>query len=640
MEGAIQKGSIRSEQFDDVYFSAEDGLAETRHVFLAGNNLPESWKNRERFTIAETGFGTGLNFLATWTLFEETAKPGQIIDYISFEKYPLSTKEIKETLLPWVGEFSGRLEMFLRYYPLRIPGFHRIVLNERVSLTLIFDDVNEAMAQLVVPCGVDAWFLDGFTPAKNPEMWSETVFKHMARLSAPGASVATFTAAGFVRRGLEKSGFKVQKMPGFGQKRDMVYARYNSDVRSSLSSRRRPVSSNLTAQDSDLFQNDSIPSRSEDIPKHIAIIGGGLAGAACAYVLKSQGFEPVIYEKGAACAGAVSSKSTGLFNPRISAHKTVESDYYTAGFAQMVRQLESFEDVGLIKCGYVHLMTDGKKEGRFQETIENWRWHENHMKFLTADEASKVSGICVDQSALYLPDSGCVSLGKLYERYMEGVEVRLNAEVIALDDLEEDAVILACYGAVAADLGGMKWLPAHSVRGQGTLVKSSTATRSLKTGLCYGGHITPEIDGTHAVGSTYQKWLYHTDILDEDHEFNLARLAERVPSLTSEPLEIVGGRAALRTATKDRFPVVGPVPDKQSWLTGEERNIPNLYISAAHGSHGIVSTIAAAYLLADIISGRPYSLPAETVELLRADRFLKRDKRKFAGGFMPVRGKL
>ncbi len=218
---------IYSSEFDDVYFSAEDGLAETRYVFLKGNDLAERWQgqamNDTRFVICETGFGTGLNFLATWKLFQETAASDMALDFISFEKYPLSREEISEALAPWKGEIASQLTQMLDVYPIGIPGFHRMQLSERVSLTLIIDDVNIAMGQL--EASVDAWFLDGFNPAKNPQMWSEEVFSQMARLSAPEATFATFTAAGAVKRGLQEAGFEVEKIDGFGTKRDMLIGR-------------------------------------------------------------------------------------------------------------------------------------------------------------------------------------------------------------------------------------------------------------------------------------------------------------------------------------------------------------------------------------------------------------------------------
>lgn len=211
---------LRSEHFDDVYFSADDGLAETRHVFIEGNGLPGAWQGQERFIICETGFGTGLNFLTVWSLFEETAEPVQRLDFVSFEKYPLSPDQIREALSVWRETLGDKTDRMLAHYPAPFPGFHRIALSDRVTLTLVFDDVNEAMMRLEAE--VDCWFLDGFKPASNPEMWSETVFEQMARLSKPGTRFATFTAAGFVKRGLEGAGFTVRKVPGFGRKREML----------------------------------------------------------------------------------------------------------------------------------------------------------------------------------------------------------------------------------------------------------------------------------------------------------------------------------------------------------------------------------------------------------------------------------
>lgn len=218
MNSATPKGSPVSKEFGDVYFSAKDGFAETRHVFIEGNNLPARWAGKENFVIAETGFGTGLNFLTTLQLFEEVAKIEQRLDFISFEKFPLSVDEIRQALMPW--DFGKNLETLLQNYPLRIEGFHKITLNDNVTLMLIFGDVNETILEVRTP--VDFWFLDGFKPSANPEMWSQTVFENMERLSSSGTTFATFTAAGFVKRSLQEAGFEVRKVKGFGTKRDML----------------------------------------------------------------------------------------------------------------------------------------------------------------------------------------------------------------------------------------------------------------------------------------------------------------------------------------------------------------------------------------------------------------------------------
>ncbi|MBL4803508.1 MAG: tRNA (5-methylaminomethyl-2-thiouridine)(34)-methyltransferase MnmD [Alphaproteobacteria bacterium] len=223
-----RKGAPVSREFDDVYFSIDDGLAESEYVFLDGNGLPRGWRNRDYYTIAETGFGTGLNFLVAWKRFEETATPHQKLHFISIEKFPLDAEEIELHLQPWKEVFEGYLKKLLAVYPFVTPGFHRVMINRRVMLTLVFDDVNVALPQ--ISADVDAWFLDGFKPSTNPEMWTDEVFKNVARLSKPGTRFSTFTAAGAVRRGLNDVGFAVEKTKGYGRKRDMTIGVYNPEL--------------------------------------------------------------------------------------------------------------------------------------------------------------------------------------------------------------------------------------------------------------------------------------------------------------------------------------------------------------------------------------------------------------------------
>ncbi|MCK6417347.1 MAG: tRNA (5-methylaminomethyl-2-thiouridine)(34)-methyltransferase MnmD [Alphaproteobacteria bacterium] len=209
-------GAPRSEIFNDVYFSAENGLAEAQHVFLQGNNLPTAWADRAQFTIAESGFGTGLNFLAAWDLFVRTTGPGQSLHFISYEMYPLDADRMRAALAPWQDIFANRLEALLEAYQ---PQSYEH-LFDNIRLTLIIGDINDTLPNLNQM--VDCWFLDGFKPSANPQMWTQTVFENMARCSAAGATFATFTAAGFVRRGLQKVGFDVRKVKGFGTKREML----------------------------------------------------------------------------------------------------------------------------------------------------------------------------------------------------------------------------------------------------------------------------------------------------------------------------------------------------------------------------------------------------------------------------------
>lgn len=594
--------TIRSEEFDDIYFSSEDGMAETRHVFLAGNGLPERWHGRDFFTIAETGFGTGLNFLCAWDLFEKTAGEGQMLDYISFEKYPLSTEQIRNALSHWKGELGPKMEQMLAFYPLRIPGFHRIRLSKYVSLTLVFDDVNKALPQLVAPRGVDCWFLDGFAPAKNPEMWSDVLFDEMARLSAPQASAATFTVAGVVKRGLSNAGFAIEKKPGFGRKREMLCARFagNGAVSPELSQ-----------------------------VKTVAVIGGGLAGTACAYVLKQQGIEPVIYEASDTLASGASGNKIGLYNPRMAAGRSPENDFYNAAFAQVAGMFPLLKDIGFKKCGALHLCRNETLLKKYTAVMEKGGWHEDHMRFVNADEAAMIADISVSYDALFLPDSGYVSPESLCHAYAEGVDIRFNTVFTSFDDIAEDAAILAC-GAAVTQIKALSWLPLQPVRGQVTYLQPDSVLSGLKTNICYGGYVSPVAGDMQVTGATFQPWLDNCDVTEDDHLFNIENLQAALSLPVDAHPAVIEGRASLRISANDRFPVIGEMPDKKIWEEGLEHNKAGCYVSAAHGSHGIVSSLAGAVLLADKIQGRPYSLPRDSVNALSPERFLKRMKRKGA----------
>lgn len=604
---------FRPERFSDIFFSPEDGLAESRHVFLGGNLLPERWAGRRRFAVAETGFGTGLNFLAAWKAFTETAAPDAVLDYVSFERYPLTPAEIGRFLAPWAGELGPYLDRLLAQYPLRVPGFHRVVMGN-ASLTLVFGDVNEALPSLVAPRGIDAWFLDGFAPAKNPDMWSQALFDGMARLSAPGATAATFTAAGAVRRGLAAAGFAVEKRRGFGRKRDMTAA---------------------------VFQGAGVISANKTDTKRIAVIGGGLAGTACAYVLREAGAAPVLFEAGPALAPGASGNNLGLYNPRLSALRSPEASFYTAAFALAVRTLEDLarrgRSAGFSGNGTLHLMTDEDRRRRFESAASSWGWHAGHMRLVTAAEASDLAGAALSCGALYLPDAGRASPAALCRAYAEGIEVRMGTAAAPeraagggrdggnwpdgnwpdgnwiVGGAPFDAVILAC-GAGLKNFPEARDLPVHTVRGQVTAVTATAYSARLRANLCYGGYISACADGGHVVGATFRRGDDRVTVEEPDHADNLARLRAVCPDI-AEGLAVTGGRAALRTASKDRFPVAGAL--------GE-----GLFVSAAHGSHGIVSSLAAAHLIADLIHGGPLCLPGAAVTALAPERFAAREARK------------
>ncbi len=616
------KGAPRSTQFDDIYFSAENGLEETAHVFLHGNDLPAAWQGRgqgegqeqDQFTICETGFGTGLNFLSVWKLFEETAEETQTLDFISVEKYPLKAEEIKNSLAPWAEYFGLRIDILLEKYPLRIAGFHRVKINQQITLTLLIGDVAEELPRL--EASVDCWFLDGFTPAKNPDMWNTEVFAQMARLSKEGASYATYTAAGDVRRGLAAAGFSVEKQKGFGHKRDMIAGCFKAPCHSvsSEAKRRSLVSSQVRSLG---YARDDKVENSRANRKKIAIIGGGLAGTACAYTLKQYGFEPVIYEASDQLGHGASGNSVGLYNPRFSKLRDDLSNFFAPAYAQFVTTAkEAGGAVDYTPCGALHLMNTPEKTERFMSMVNHWQWHEDHLRVVDTKEASDIAGIPIEYEALYLPDSGYLSPKKLCEFYAQDVEVHFNRHIKNVNEIDADAVILAC-GAAVKNFDSLTWLPIESVRGQISALQETAHSRDLKCDIHYGGYVTPSREGVHMTGSTFEKWIDHLDVLEKDHGRNINTLQKNITFLKNEDFKAVSGRAGMRAATNDRFPVVGVVP-----------NSSNTYVSTAFGSHGLVGSIAGAQYLADLLRGHASCMPSKTAYALSPQRFIDRAAKK------------
>lgn len=334
----------------------------------------------------------------------------------------------------------------------------------------------------------------------------------------------------------------------------------------------------------------------------VAIIGAGLAGAACAYELKRAGATPVIYEAGSMIAPGASGNPMGLYNPRLSA----EPSFYTEAF------LMALETFGAIchsepkakndnilnwkRCGALHLMTDEKRAKRFRQAVSTWRGVD--LQIVSREEASVIAGVSVGHEALWIPDSGTVSPQKLCEAYVRGIDVRLNTPIADVREVEADAVILAC-GMGVMNFPEAAHLSLRAVRGQITQVKAGAASQKLKTCLCYGGYFSPAVDGVHVLGATFQRWLDHTQIIPEDDGDNLAKL-QAVCSELAADLVVTGHRAAVRTTTPGHLPIAGQLRE-------------GVYVSTGHGSHGILSSLFAARLIADKLSSRGFSVSEQYV---------------------------
>ncbi|MEC7703449.1 MAG: bifunctional tRNA (5-methylaminomethyl-2-thiouridine)(34)-methyltransferase MnmD/FAD-dependent 5-carboxymethylaminomethyl-2-thiouridine(34) oxidoreductase MnmC [Pseudomonadota bacterium] len=573
--------TIRSEEFDDIYFSPEDGVAETEYVFLRGNNLPQNWLDKDHFTIAETGFGTGLNFFVAWDMFEQTASPQQSLHFVSFEKFPLTPAVIKDALSPWGERFGDKIDALIKHYPLRIKGWHHLNITPQITLTLIFDDINNAIPELNLP--IDAWFLDGFAPSKNPQMWDEPLFSAMRRCAHSKTTAATFTAAGFVKRGMRDAGFNVKKDKGFGRKRDMLVATFSEEE---------------TAPHTPITKAP---------PQNIAIIGGGLGGTAAAYFLAQAGHKITLFEKENSLAAKASGNARGLYNPRFRKQYDTESIFYSSAYATAYRTFKNLNaDIDFTPCGAMHLLNNEQKQDRLPATKENWGWHDDHMRLISTADSEACCGIDLPHDALYLADSGFVSPHKLCHAFSANINIKLGIDNI--DYAAFDAVILAT-GADFADFPELEPLNLHTVRGQITSLKAPDNV-ALNTVLCYGGYTTPANDGEIICGSSFQRWRDDTDLDPQDNIDNLAMLNAVLPKDQHiDQSQITGARTALRTAARDHFPIIGHLRD-------------NLYVSTAHGSHGLLSSIMGGIILSEIISYNGASaLPQNVLKKLSPQRF-------------------
>tara|TARA_B100001989_G_scaffold233340_1_gene193182 strand:- start:7613 stop:8635 length:1023 start_codon:yes stop_codon:yes gene_type:complete len=325
----------------------------------------------------------------------------------------------------------------------------------------------------------------------------------------------------------------------------------------------------------------------------IAIIGGGLAGTACAYVLKNAGHEPVIFEASDSLASGASGNKIGLYNPRFTAQKDKVAEFYSSAFFKALEVFEKAKsEIDWNPCGALHLINDEKKQKRFPKTVESWEWSDQDMHLVSATEASKISGIEIPNDALYLPRSGFVSPAKLCTYYAKDVDTQFNQKIENLEDLECDAIILAC------GMGAKHFypeLPIKPVRGQVTYVQSEGNLQNLKCTIGYGGYVAPSLNGVHCIGSTFQRWLDHSDLLDEDNDSNIQKCVQNLPVLDRE-YKITDQKAGIRTTSKDHMPIIGQIDQ----INGK---IP-VFISTAHGSHGILSSLAAANILEGLINNK------------------------------------
>ena len=639
------QGLPRSRVFDDVYFSNQSGLEETRYVFLEQNGLRERFAALPaggRLVIGETGFGTGLNFLCAWQLFEQQAVAGARLHFVSVEKYPLSAPDLQRALALW-PELKPFADQLLAHYVAIHQGFQRLVLdNGRVTLTLLIGDALEQLPQL--DARIDAWFLDGFAPAKNPDMWTAELFAELARLAAPGSTISTFTSTGWVRRLLNAAGFKMKRTPGIGHKWEILRGVFLG----------WPEVSAAPVAPKPWFARPT-PALGE---RHALVIGAGLAGCATAASLAARGWQVSLLERHDALAQEASGNPQGVLYLKLSAHGTALSQLIVSGFGYTRRLLEHLQrGVDWDDCGVLQLAFNAKEAQRQAQLAQ--AFPDDLLHTLDQEQARMRAGVDLQWGGLFYPEGGWVHPPALctWQAAHPGIRILTHHDVLQLrreqghwqawdgDRLLASAPTVVLAGA--ADIKRFDFssdLPLKRIRGQITRLPQTPESQELSTVVCAEGYVAPARLGEHTLGASFD---FNNDDLTPtaaEHVGNLHMLEEismdlvaRLGADTLRP-ETLEGRAAFRCTSPDYLPIVGPLADREAFadayasLGKDARQTPDIpcpwlegvYINSGHGSRGLITAPLSGELLAAWLDDEPLPLPRAVAEACHPNRFALR----------------
>lgn len=647
-----------AEAFGDIYFSRDNGVAESCHVFLDGNRLAERWQQLQpgsRFVIGETGFGTGLNFLLACRLWHDMAPPAAHLFFISTELHPLTAADLRRALACWPA-LAPWADALLQQYPPLTPGFHwlRLAVHDRqVTLLLLLGDANDTLPQLADsnhagfaasnPWTVDAWFLDGFAPARNPQLWQASLLAVIARLSAPGTTLATFTAAGQVRRDLVAHGFAVQKVPGYGSKREMVVACFGAQ---------QPA----TDSRQDDTRHEETPwllaGKPDVVPAAVTVIGAGLAGCHIARALATRGVPVTVVEQHEGPAQEASGNPQGALYTRLSASDAALSRFSLASLQYAVRHYRQPACADAVHaCGLLQLQDacDGDLQALLGHNPAFAHW-------LGAAAAAQQAGIAVASGGWWLPQAGWIQPQRLCAALLDHPLIRL-VQACRIADLQPvdglwhacDAqghsvvasaqVIVACATGMAA-FRQTEWLPVRPVRGQISQLPATAHSRALRCVICAEGYLTPASAELHCLGASFVPGDRDTTLRPAEQQHNLRLLADIAPWLADDWADAaVRGRAALRCTTPDHLPLVGRLPDRAAFLRDYAvlrhnaraviarpgSYVDGLWLFGGFGGRGLCYIPLAAELLAAQLLGEPRPVPRSLQCALAPARFVIRE---------------
>jgi len=638
------EGTPVSRDFDDVYFSNDNGLEETRYVFLGGNQIEVRFPHHPHplFVVAESGFGTGLNFLTLWQAFDEFRRQHpdatlQRLHFVSFEKFPLKAADLRLAHQHW-PELSEWAEQLQAQWPLPLAGCHRLLLDGgRVTLDLWFGDINELTDRLDDSFNqqVDAWFLDGFAPAKNPDMWTPTLFAAMARTARPGGTLATFTSAGFVRRGLQEAGFTMRKSKGFGRKREMLVGEM--------------ILPQPDASKTPWF------SRTGSAARETTIIGGGIASALLSLALLRRGWSVTLYCADDAPALGASGNRQGALYPLLTAHDPALAQFFPAAFLFARRLYDALPiEFDHQWCGVTQLGWDEKSAQKISQML-SLDLPEEIARALCAAEVNETIGLETGCGGIEYPLGGWLcpaqlTAGAIALARQQGLQVHWQKSLLALEPAEsgwklhfDDGETATAPTVVLANGHNLNQftqtepLPVYAVGGQVSHIPTTENLAKLRQVLCYDGYLTPQNphNQQHCIGASYHRGQREMVFNEDDQQHNRQRLIDCLPNEAwAQEVDISANQArcGVRCATRDHLPMVGNVPDYEATLTqyaalhenpgpAEPAPIyPDLFMLGALGSRGLCSAPLAAEVLAAQMSQEPLPLDAVTLAGLNPNR--------------------
>tara|TARA_R110000751_G_scaffold26092_3_gene70174 strand:+ start:11752 stop:13602 length:1851 start_codon:yes stop_codon:yes gene_type:complete len=585
-----EDGTPVARAHNDVYFTAGDGLAESRAVFLAGCGLPDAWQGRDVFTVAETGFGTGLNFLALWQMWEtHRPSPTARLHFVSFEAFPLLPQDAVRALDSW-PELEELAALMIARWPGPAKGVRRMVWPDAgVSLTLHHGDIRETLP--AARFRADAWFLDGFSPAKNEEMWGDWIYPEIAARSVPGARLATFTVAGAVRRGLAEARFEVRRLPGHGRKRERLEATLATPM---------PPPSDPYATIS------ATPGL-----RRIAIIGAGIAGAGAARALVDAGADVTVFDSSENPASGASGNPLALLMPRLDAADTVQARLLVDAY---IAARDTYRGLpGVTETDVRQLQKDRTETDRFAKLLAD--------PPLPLEDLEALRGGLLHKQALILRPA------ELIPALLTGATMRLGeAAKVDLAKREVngeafDAIILA---NAMATMDQLPWLGLEARLGQVEWIgDAAMADPDAVTSGTYALADGPD----RLWGATFERFVGGLpETSDRARTENAEGLDTLSPWWVRDAREhAVVSRAALRATTADRLPLIGAVPDYAAALTlfdGVRKGRPadadapvltGIYMVNGLGARGFTWGPWAGGILAAQLLGAP--APAEAAAL-------------------------